>query len=183
MSRKGRVPIALPKGVEARVSGDVITVKGPKGVLTQKLVPGVLVQIQDGMMQVAVEGHAPRDQRRLQGLFRALLQNLVTGTVTGFETKLELVGVGYRASVQGNEVDLQLGFSHPVRLKIPDGLHIKVEKSILTVSGMNKQQVGQFGAQIRRWRKPEPYQGKGIRYEGEIVRKKAGKAAKTAAKA
>lgn len=182
MSRKGKVPIVLPKGVEVKVQDNKVVVKGPKGTLSQGLVPGVHVAVEAGIAAVTVDGKG-RDDRRFHGLYRALLQNMVTGTSSGFEKKLEMVGVGYRAAVQGQILDLQVGTSHDVKLPIPQGIQVKVDKNTeITVTGIDRQVVGQFTAEIRSKKPPEPYQGKGIRGKGEYVRRKAGKAAKTAKK-
>jgi large subunit ribosomal protein L6 len=182
MSRKGKMPVVLPKGVEVQVKENVIHVKGPKGTLTETLVPGVSLKIEKDAVSVEVSGTS-RQERSFHGLYRALVQNMVTGTATGFEKKLEMQGVGYRAAVQGKNVDLQLGFSHPTPLPIPEGIQVKIEKNtLITISGANKQMVGQFAAEIRAVKPPEPYQGKGVRYDGEYVRRKAGKAAKSAKK-
>ena len=177
MSRKGKLPISLPKGVEVKVANNEVTVKGPKGTAHQKLIPSINVHVEDNHVIVGLtEDH--QNDGHFHGLFRSLIQNMVTGTSEGFVRKLEMIGVGYRASVMGHELDLQVGFSHPTRLHIPDGLHVKVEKNTsIFINGVDKQVVGQFAASIRSVRPPEPYQGKGIRYEGEYVRKKAGKAA------
>jgi large subunit ribosomal protein L6 len=177
------MPIALPKGVEVGVTNDVVTVKGPKGTLSQKIEPGVQVVREGDMLHVSTI-EKTREMRRLHGLYHSLIQNMVVGTSHGFEKKLEMVGVGYRAAVQGSVIDVQVGYSHPTKLDIPNGLQVKVEKNtVISVSGIDKQAVGQFAAEIRGKRPPEPYQGKGIRYSGEYVRRKAGKAAKTAKKA
>jgi large subunit ribosomal protein L6 len=182
MSRKGKAPIALPKGVDIQVNGKAIVVKGPKGTLQGELVSGVKVSIENGEILVAVED-TTRDSRRFHGLYRALINNMVHGTSQGFEEKLEMIGVGYRAAVQGQLLDLQVGNSHPTQLEIPQGIQVKVEKNTaIFITGIDKQAVGQFAAQIRAKKPPEPYQGKGIRYVGEYVRRKAGKAAKTAKK-
>lgn len=180
MSRKGKTPISIPKGVEIQIKDGVVVVKGPKGTSSLVLGDGIELINQDGQL-ILTAADATRDIRRSHGLYRALLQNLVTGMSVGFEKKLEMIGVGYRAQVQGNMLDVQVGFSHPTQLEIPHGIHVKVEKnSLISITGTDKQAVGQFAAHIRALRPPEPYQGKGIRYEGEYVRKKAGKAAKTA---
>lgn len=177
MSRKGKLPITLPKGVEVKISGSKINVKGPKGTLEQELVPGILVQIEGDQLVVALD-EKHQDLGNYHGLYRSLIQNMVQGTAQGFEKKLEMIGVGYRAAVQGQFLDLQLGFSHPTKIPIPEGIHIKVEKNTsIFISGVDKQKIGQFAATVRSIRPPEPYQGKGIRYENEYVRKKAGKAA------
>lgn len=176
MSRKGKLPIPLPKNVEVKVSGTEVTVKGPKGTLQQSLVPGIQVQVEN--QQVIVTIPEDQDLGHFHGLYRALIDNMVKGTTDGFEKRLEMVGVGYRAAVQGDLLDLQLGFSHPTKLPIPKGLTVKVDKNtVIIISGSDKHLVGQFAATIRSKRPPEPYQGKGIRYVNEYVRRKAGKAA------
>lgn len=177
MSRKGKLPIPLPKGVEVKVSSTEVSVKGPKGLLLQKLVPGIQVSVDESQVIVSLEGE-PADLNRYHGLYRTLIQNMVLGTTEGFEKRLEMIGVGYRAAVQGDLLDLLLGFSHPTKLTIPKGLTVKVDKNtLILISGFDKHLVGQFAATVRQMRPPEPYQGKGIRYVGEYVRKKAGKAA------
>lgn len=177
MSRKGKLPITLPKGVEVKVSNTEVTVKGPKGTLVQKLVPGIEVSVEGNQVVVSLDNET-EDLAHYHGLYRTLIQNMVVGTTEGFEKKLEMIGVGYRAAVQGQVLDIQVGFSHPTTLEIPKGIAVKVDKNtLITISGSDKHQVGQFAATIRSKRPPEPYQGKGIRYVGEYVRKKAGKAA------
>lgn len=177
MSRKGKSPIPLPKGVEVKVSEKEVSVKGPKGTLQQKLIPGVQVKIEDNHVVVSLADENS-DLGRFHGLYRTLIHNMVVGTTDGFEKRLEMIGVGYRAAVQGQLLDLQLGFSHPTKLEIPHGLTIKVDKNTqIIINGIDKHLVGQFAATIRSKRPPEPYQGKGIRYQGEYVRKKAGKSA------
>lgn len=177
MSRKGKLPITLPKGVEVKVSDVEVSVKGPKGTLQQKLVPGVQVKVEDNQVVVSLENEQS-GLDHFHGLYRTLIYNMVVGTTEGFEKRLEMIGVGYRAAVQGDLLDLQLGFSHPTKLPIPKGLTVKVDKNtLITISGFDKHLVGQFAATVRSKRPPEPYQGKGIRYAGEYVRKKAGKAA------
>jgi large subunit ribosomal protein L6 len=176
------MPVVLPKGTEVKFAANerVLSVKGPKGTLTQAVVPGIVFQIDPEQILVSIDKET-RDLRAFHGLYRALVQNMVIGATSGFEKRLEMVGVGYRAAVQGNLLDLQIGFSHPTKLAIPAGMQVKVEKNtIIIITGIDKQAVGQFAAEVRAMRPPEPYQGKGIRYEGEYVRKKAGKAAKTA---
>lgn len=177
MSRKGKLPIPLPHGVEVKVTDSEVMVKGPKGTAHQKLLSAISVHVENDHILVGLtEGH--QKDGHFHGLYRTLIQNMVDGTTKGFEKKLEMIGVGYRASVIGHEVDLQIGFSHPTRLPIPEGLQVKVEKNTnIFINGIDKQAVGQFAATIRAVRPPEPYQGKGIRYSGEFVRKKAGKAA------
>ena len=177
MSRKGKLPISLPKEVQVQVSDAEIVVKGPKGTLTQNLIPGIIVSLDNNTVCVTLkEGF--EGNGHFHGLYRTLIHNMIQGAVKGFEKRLEMIGVGYRAAVQGNLLDLQVGFSHPTKLPIPSEVQVKVDKNtIITISGKDKREVGQFAASIRSVRPPEPYQGKGIRYEGEYVRKKAGKAA------
>jgi len=175
MSRIGKKPVALPKGVTASVDGQTVKVKGPKGELKVTLVPEVSVSTGDGGISVA-----PREEmeiaRAMWGLSRTLVNNLVVGVTEGFTSKLEIQGVGYRAAVQGKNLNLQLGFSHDVVYPIPAGIAITAEKpTMLTVTGIDKQLVGQVAAEIRAYRKPEPYKGKGVRYAGEYVRRKEGK--------
>lgn len=177
MSRIGKLPIPLPKGVEVKVTNAEVHVKGPKGFLHQKLIPGIQVHVEQNQVTVGLEDENG-DLGQFHGLTRALIQNMVTGTVDGYEKRLEMIGVGYRAAVQGDMLDLQLGFSHPTKLHIPKGLTVKVEKNtLIIINGFDKHLVGQFAANVRSKRPPEPYQGKGIRYLGEYVRKKAGKSA------
>lgn len=177
MSRKGKLPISLPKGVEVKVSDTEVSVKGPKGSLQQKLVPGVQVKVEDNQVVVSLADENS-NLDHFHGLYRTLISNMVVGTTDGFEKRLEMIGVGYRAAVQGDLLDLQIGFSHPTKLTIPKGLTVKVDKNTqITITGFDKHLVGQFAATIRSKRPPEPYQGKGIRYHGEYVRKKAGKSA------
>jgi large subunit ribosomal protein L6 len=183
MSRKGKMPIALPKGVQVVSVNENVTVTGPKGSLSLTMVPGVLVSVLTDHISVSTETESGENLKNFHGLYWSLINNMILGTTKGFEKKLEMIGVGYRAAVQGTMLDIQAGFSHPTKLAIPQGLKVQVEKNtVILVSGIDKQAVGQFAAEIRKIRPPEPYQGKGIRYEGEYVRRKAGKAAKTAKK-
>lgn len=177
MSRKGKLPIPVPKGVEVKIAEKEISVKGPKGTLKHEIMPSIAVDHKDNIIHVNLkEGH--QDEGNYHGLYRTLIQNLILGVTTGFEKTLEMIGVGYRAAVQGHEIDLQVGFSHPTRLRIPEGVQVKVDKNTtIIINGSDKQVVGQFAASVRAIKPPEPYQGKGIRYAGEYVRKKAGKAA------
>lgn len=178
MSRSGRIPISLPKGVEVKVAGQSISVKGPKGTLATDIHEGVKVEVENGQVVVAIPEERT-DLSRFQGLYRALINNMVIGTSAGFEKKLEMVGVGFRAAVQGSLLDLQLGYSHETKISIPQGITVKVDKStLIIITGADKQLVGEFAAAVRRMRKPEPYKGKGIRYTDEFVRRKAGKAGK-----
>ena len=175
MSRIGKKPVALPKGVTASVEGQTVKVKGPKGELSVKLVSDVSATLQDGTISVMPREGAERGPQ-MWGLSRTLVNNLVEGVTNGFTQKLEIQGVGYRAAVQGKVLNLQLGFSHDVPYAIPPGITIVTEKpTMIAVSGIDKQLVGQVAAEIRSWRPPEPYKGKGVRYEGEYVRRKEGK--------
>lgn len=182
MSRKGKLPIDIPKGVDVKVAPTEITVKGPKGTLNLDLVSAVLVKAENNQVTVSIApGYEAQDQ--YHGLYRTLIHNMVIGTTVGYSVELEMIGVGYRSSVSGHHLDLQIGFSHPTKISIPEGVQVKVDKGTsITITGANKQVVGQFAATVRAARPPEPYQGKGIRYKGEYVRKKAGKAAATAKK-
>jgi len=175
MSRIGKKPVALPKGVTASIDGQTVKVKGPKGELSVKLVPDVSVSLGDNGLAVMPREGAERGPQ-MWGLSRTLVNNLVEGVTTGFTQKLEIQGVGYRAAVQGKNLNLQLGFSHDVAYPIPAGITIVTEKpTMISVSGIDKQLVGQVAAEIRGYRPPEPYKGKGVRYEGEYVRRKEGK--------
>jgi large subunit ribosomal protein L6 len=175
MSRIGKKPVPVPKGVTANVEGQTVTTKGPKGQLAVVLVDQVAVSMtEDG---VAVE---PRDEskqaRALWGMSRTVVQNIVTGVTQGFEKKLEISGVGYRAQVQGKNLNLALGYSHDVAYPIPDGIQVQCPKPTeIVVSGIDKQKVGQVAAEIRRYRPPEPYKGKGVKYAGEFIFRKEGK--------
>ena len=175
MSRIGKKPVALPKGVTASVEGQTVKVKGPKGELSVKLVPEVSAKVDEHGITVTPD-KAQERAAQMWGLSRSLVNNLVVGVTTGFTQKLEIQGVGYRAAVQGKNLNLQLGFSHDVVYPIPAGITITSEKPTqLSVSGIDKQLVGQVAAEIRGYRRPEPYKGKGVRYEGEYVRRKEGK--------
>lgn len=178
MARLGKSPISLPKGVEIKIADGQIKATGPKGTLTFPAAEGITIEIKDGLLFVIADENVemPRPQH---GLYRATINNMITGVSKGFEKKLALVGVGYRAAVQGQHLDLQLGFSHPTKIEIPKTVQVAVEKSVaISITGIDKQAVGQFAASVRAMRPPEPYKGKGIRYEGERVRQKATKAAK-----
>ena len=182
MSRIGKQPIEIPADVEVDVAeGNVVTVKGPRGTLTQALHPEIRIVRDDSSIRV----ERPSDEgfyRGLHGLSRALIANMVEGVTKGFEKRLQIVGVGYRAAMKGDDLEIAAGFSHPVFVSKPEGIEFEVPAPTqIVVRGNDKQQVGQVAANIRKIRKPEPYKGKGIRYEGEYVRKKAGKAAKTGA--
>lgn len=178
MSRLGKMPIPVPSGVEIKTVDKKIQVKGPKGTLSQLLVPGISVKVEDGKALV-IRDEKVEMPKTAYGLFRATLNNMIQGTTKGFEIRLSMIGVGYRAALQGNKLDLQIGKSHPTQIPIPQGVQVTVDKSVtIIISGIDKQAVGQFAAIVRDAKPPEPYKGKGIRYENEYVRKKAGKAAK-----
>jgi large subunit ribosomal protein L6 len=173
--------VTIPSGVEVRLEGDHMTVKGPKGQLELVIHSLVNVAIEDGEVKVSVADENNIQERALWGLFARLIGNMVTGVSEGFEKKLEVNGVGYKVSVQGRVLKLDVGYSHEVDFPIPEGLDISVEKNVITVSGIDKQAVGETAARIRRVRKPEPYKGKGIKYVDEVIHRKAGKASKAAA--
>ena len=178
MSRIGKAPIDVPSGVDIKISGSTITVKGPKGELTRELVEQVNVRQEEGTLLVE-RIDDERESRAMHGLMRSLVANMVTGVTDGFRKELDIVGVGYRAAAKGNDVELALGFSHPVVVSAPEGISFVVPAPTrIEVHGIDKQLVGQVAADIRAWRKPEPYKGKGVRYVGEHVRRKAGKAGK-----
>jgi large subunit ribosomal protein L6 len=179
MSRIGRTPIPLPAGVDVSVADGRITVRGPRGTLERTLPPDMTVRQDDGVLLVE-RPDDERQHRALHGLTRSLVNNMVVGVTAGFTRDLEIVGVGYRATPQGpNRLELALGFSHPVVVEAPEGITFEVPAPTrISVQGNDKQAVGQVAADIRSIRKPEPYKGKGVRYAGEIVRRKAGKAAK-----
>lgn len=175
MSRIGKKPVPLPKGVSAILEGDAIRVKGPKGELSVRLADGVEASVGADGVTIAPREGAERG-RELWGLSRTLVNNLVTGVTQGFTEKLEISGVGYRAAVQGKNLQLQLGFSHDVSYPIPNGIGIVCEKpTMITITGIDKQLVGQVAAEIRAWRPPEPYKGKGVKYAGERILRKEGK--------
>lgn len=177
MSRIGKQPINIPDGVEVKQDQDKIIVKGPKGELSQDLHRSVVIDQKDNQLTVTVKNPEEKKQKSLWGLFRQLISNMVDGVTEGFSKQLEINGVGYKAVVSGQILNLNLGYSHPIDYKIPAGIDITVDKNIITVSGISKQLVGQTAAEIRALRKPEPYKGKGIRYTDEIIRRKVGKAA------
>ena len=178
MSRIGKLPVAIPAGVEVKLEdGNVITVKGPKGTLTRKLVDEMTVEV--GAAEVTVT--RPKDLKRskqLHGLTRTLIYNMVEGVTNGYSKQLEINGVGYRAAKSGNKLTLTLGYSHPVEMTDPEGIETKVDGNKIIVSGIDKEKVGQFAAEIRTKRPPEPYKGKGIKYTTEQIRRKVGKTGK-----
>ena len=175
MSRIGKKPVPVPSGVTANVEGQTVKVKGPKGALSLVLHDDVSVKLEDGKVQVDPRSETKR-ARSLWGTSRTLVANLVTGVTTGFERKLEITGVGYRASVQGKNLQIALGYSHDVIFPIPEGIAIATPKPTeITISGIDKQKVGQVAAEIRGFRPPEPYKGKGVKYAGEYIFRKEGK--------
>ena len=178
MSRIGRLPISVPSGVTVDIDGATVTVKGPKGTLTLTVAEPIVVAEEDGSL-VVTRPDDERASRALHGLTRTLVSNMVTGVTQGYEKGLEIVGTGYRVAAKGTDLEFQLGFSHPVVVTAPEGITFAVESPVkFKVQGIDKQKVGEVAANIRKIRKPEPYKGKGVRYEGEVVRRKAGKAGK-----
>jgi large subunit ribosomal protein L6 len=176
MSRIGRLPVPIAPGVEVKLESGVVRVKGPKGTLEQALVPGTSVEIEDGNIVVR-RANDEKPTRAAHGLMRALLANMVNGVTAGFEKSLEIVGVGYRAEASGGKLTLAIGYSHPIEFQIPKGLEVSTPAATrILVRGTDRQRVGQLAAEIRAVRPPDPYKGKGIRYTGERVRKKVGKA-------
>lgn len=176
MSRKGKQPIALPKGVEVKISTAEFSAKGPKGTLKKHL-PAYITVKQEGSDLLVEADEKMAEQSAHHGLWRAIINNMVEGVHHGFERKLEMVGVGYRAALKGKMIDIQVGNSHPTMLPIPEGITVTIEKNtMITIAGPDKQKVGQFAADIRAKKPPEPYQGKGIKYSDEYVRRKQGKA-------
>jgi large subunit ribosomal protein L6 len=177
MSRIGKMPIVVPSGVTVEVDKDFITVNGPKGNLKQFTIPGVNISVQDGQI-VVTRVNDEAENRARHGLMRSLLANMVNGVSQGFEKKLEINGVGYRVNAQGADLKFNLGFSHDVVYKVPTTVQAKVEQNTITISGSDKQQVGQVAAEIRALKKPEPYKGKGIKYADERLIRKSGKSGK-----
>jgi large subunit ribosomal protein L6 len=178
MSRIGKLPIQVPSGVEVSIDGQQITVKGPKGTLSHTVVSPITVEQEDGTLLV----RRPDDEnisRSLHGLSRTLVANMVEGVTNGYSKTLEIVGTGYRVQARGSDLEFALGFSHPVVVTAPEGIEFRVEAPTrFVVSGIDKQKVGEIAAKIRKLRKPDPYKGKGVRYQGEVIRRKAGKAGK-----
>lgn len=182
MSRVGKKPVVLPAGVTASLSGTVLSVTGPKGTLKQEVHPQVTVTIEGSEIVASVAKPEDRRQRSLWGLFRALIQNMVDGVTTGFTKVLELNGVGFKVAATPKEITMALGFSHPVVVPIPSDITVVVEKNTITISGSDRQRVGQFAAEVRELKKPEPYKGKGIKYSDEVILRKAGKVVKAVGK-
>ena len=174
MSRIGKKPIPISKDVHVDLRGDLLTIKGPKGELMQKIHHRVTVQTEDGLIVITASDES-RESKSFHGLFRALIANMVTGVTQGFERSLEIVGIGYRAELSGRTVTFHLGFSHPIAFEIPDGIDADIERTKITPRGIDKDLLGRTAATIRSFRKPEPYKGKGIKYVEEIIKRKTGK--------
>ena len=177
MSRIGRLPITIPAGVDVTIDGAEVTVKGPKGTLSHKVAAPIAVELADDGTLAVTRPDDERTSRSLHGLTRTLVANMVTGVTEGYTKKLEIVGTGYRVVAKGTDLEFALGYSHPVLIPAPQGITFAVETPTrFSVSGIDKQQVGEVAANLRKLRKPDPYKGKGVRYEGEVIRRKAGKA-------
>ncbi len=179
MSRVGKKPILIPESVKVKIEGQTVIVKGPKGELQKKIRPEIKVEEREGKIFISPQRETKRTEA-FWGLTRTLIFNMVKGITEGYEKKMQIQGVGYKANLEGENLVLHIGFSHPVKIKKPEGINFLIEKNIITVSGINKELVGQVAAKIRSIRPPEPYKGKGIRYLGERVRRKAGKKVVTA---
>ncbi len=178
MSRVGKKPVEIPAGVTADIKDQTLKIKGPKGELVLVVHPRVTIEKSDKELTVKVKNEDNKQDRALWGLFRALINNMVVGVTQGFTKVLEINGVGYKAAVSGKKLVLTLGYSHPIEMEIPAGIEAKLEKNVLTLTGIDRQAVGQFAAVIREQRPPEPYKGKGIKYADEVIRRKAGKVVK-----
>lgn len=176
MSKLGKKPINIPEGVEVKVDASSISVKGPKGTLTRSIPSTVAISV-SGSEVIVKPNSTAKDIKSFWGLYRSLVQNMITGTSKGFEKTLEFQGVGYKATVKGKDLELGLGFSHPVTIHAPEGITFKTEKSSIKIEGIDKELIGKVATEIRSYREPEPYKGSGIRYEGEIIKRKAGKKA------
>lgn len=175
MSRIGKKPIALPKGVQIKLDGDLLSISGPKGELKRRVHPKVGVQIDPEEIRVtAVDGS--KEARSLHGLFRVLVANMVTGVTQGFQRVFEIVGVGYRAEIKGRTAVFNLGYSHPIHFDLPEGIDAQIDRNRLTLTGIDQELLGQTAAKIRNFRRPEPYKGKGVKFADEVIRRKAGKA-------
>jgi len=181
MSRIGKKPISIPAGVDIKMDGNFVIVKGSKGILKQQIHPNVVVKIENNEITINVAEPENHKDRALWGLYRSLLNNMVVGVTTGFEKKLEINGVGFKAAASGKKLTLNVGFSHPVEFHVPETINCSVEKNIISISGSDKQLVGEVAANIRKIKEPEPYKGKGIKYVEEVLIRKAGKAAGKAA--
>lgn len=174
MSRIGKMPIQIPKDVKVDMVNDLITVKGPKGELSRTIHPKVNVNTEENQVLVTVNEES-KESKSFHGLFRALIANMITGVSKGFERSLEIVGVGYRAELAGRSATFHLGYSHPIVFELPEGIEADIDKTKITVKGVDKELVGRTAAKIRSFRKPEPYKGKGIKYTNETIKRKAGK--------
>jgi len=180
MSRIGKKPILIPEKVDVKISNGLVVVNGPKGELKRNVNSLIKIEIKDKEIVLNIKNEDDKLEKSLWGTERQLINNMIVGVNEGFSKKLEINGVGYRAATSGKSLTLSVGYSHPVEFKIPEGIDVSVEKNLITVSGIDKQQVGEISAQIRKIRKPEPYKGKGIKYIDEVVIRKAGKQAKGA---
>jgi large subunit ribosomal protein L6 len=178
MSRIGKKPVAVPSGVTVDVKDNTLKVKGPKGELSLPVHPKVHIEHKDNELLISVKREDNKQERALWGLFRSLVANTVKGVTDGFTKTLEINGVGYKATAAGKKLNMSLGYSHPIEMEAPAGIDVKVEKNIITITGIDKQAVGQFAAVVRGMRPPEPYKGKGIKYNDEVIRRKAGKVVK-----
>jgi len=178
MSRIGKKPIEITKGVEVKIDNNLVMVKGPKGELKEQIHPKIKLELKDNQLNVLVANEENKEERSLWGLSRTLINNMVLGVTEGFSKQLEINGIGFKGEVKGDKLVLNLGFSHPVEYQFPKGITIQAEKNLITVSGIDKQLVGQVSAKIRSFKKPEPYKGKGIKYLDEVIRRKAGKVVK-----
>jgi len=175
MSRIGKIPVVIPQGVDVKMEQGNVVVSGPKGKITKEVHPRVTVKVEGGTVLVSRESDAAAD-KALHGLVRSVINNMVHGVTKGYKKSLEVVGTGFKAKVEGKVLELLLGYSHPIKHKIPDGITVEVEKNVIVhVSGVDKELVGETAAEIRKYYKPEPYKGKGVRYVGEHIRRKAGK--------
>lgn len=177
MSRIGKQPIIIPGNVEAKVSGNIVEAKGPKGALSLNFKENISIKIENSQIEVLPKNDKNKEDRAIWGLTRALLANIIKGVSEGFEKKLEISGVGFKAQMQGKKLVMNLGFSHPVEMEFPENIEVSAEKNAITIKGIDKYLVGQAAADIRAKKKPEPYKGKGIRYAGEYIKLKAGKKA------
>ena len=177
MSRIGRLPITVPSGVEVKIDGENVAVKGPKGELSHVVASPITVSLEEGTLSVT-RPDDERESRSLHGLTRTLISNMIVGVTDGYEKQLEVIGTGYRVLAKGSDLEFALGYSHPVPVKAPEGITFTVAGNKVTVAGIDKQRVGETAANIRKLRRPDPYKGKGVRYAGEVIRRKAGKAGK-----
>jgi large subunit ribosomal protein L6 len=175
MSRIGKKPISIPQGVQIDWKDGTLSVRGPKGELRRQVGPGVLVKTENDQLLISVENGSSKTSKAIHGLHRALIANMVAGVSQGFERGLEIVGIGYRAELAGRKMTFHLGYSHPIDFELPEGIEAKVDRTKITLSGIDKELLGETAAKIRGFRKPEPYKGKGIKYADEIIKRKAGK--------